>query len=198
MNWKIIIGVLLVVSALRAFFVGEDLNTAFTSLILGALLINWHYKFHLKFFQAKTGAKDRRHKAVEMESNKGGSDTSFFLALAKTAGSSFSTVDDLNELCSTLLEELEPLAVSHKSEAKAYLTDCQILIDQEDTEWDEFFDGIGDTSTDILGFLENMANDEGFEDAQSYVRNNYADANSLIIHLSINYCIANAMYEVER
>jgi len=195
MNWKIIIGALLLISALRGFFVGEDLNTAFTSLVLGALLINWHYKFHLKLLQASASAN--KHTTPQMKPSKSGSDARLFIALAQAAEVS-STIDDLNELCSRLLEELEPLTVTHKTEAEAYLTDCQILIDQENTEWDEFLDGIGDTSTDILTFLENMAHDEGFEDTQSYLRRNYADTNSLIIHLSINYCIANAKYEVER
>lgn len=206
MNWKIAIGALLIMSAIRGFYLGgEDVNTAITSLILGVLLLNWHYKFHQKLLRKSRQKSPPDSIATHQIHNHadgsigGGStsDTRLFVALAQSAQTS-PTIEDLNELCSRLLEELGSLNVHNKEIATAYLTDCQILIDQENTDWDEFFDGIKDTSTDILIFLENMASDEGFDDPKSYVSSSYDNSNSLIIHLAVNYCIANAAQEVVR
>jgi hypothetical protein len=120
-----------------------------------------------------------------------------FLKLLQDA-EKLTDIDQINEITSLMIDELTEVNHPNQDTILGYLEDCQLLIDQEDTDWEEFFSGISESRTDMYIYLENLADDNDSQSPQSYCEENYSSTNDLIVYLSKNYCFYNAKYEFER
>lgn len=79
--------------------------------------------------------------------------------------------------------------------ASEYIKDALLLLDSKADNWNLLIDLAMQSETDLHGYLENVAIDEGYDSIVDYLHEKHESPHQAIRDLVVSYCLYNAEYE---